>query len=92
MCPAVAGNNPVAKATKGKVGSAGNAKGSRKIPVTPSDGVVSRLRSGRTDQGGAGNGAVAIPKRGRPKKPDGAPISRATMYRRRKADERSKSK
>src|SRR6478735_7787529 len=43
-----------AKATKGKVRSAGYAKASRKIPVTPPEGVASRLGTGRTvqDRGG----------------------------------------
>ena len=80
--PAAAGSNPEAKATKGKVGSAGSAKGARKTTVNPPEGVASRLRAGRTAQDGGVKLAVAIPKRGRPRKPDDAPVSRATLYRR----------
>ena len=77
-------SNPAAKATKGKVRSAGKSRDSRKITVNPPEGVASRLGAGRTaqDRGLASPAAVAIPTRGRPRKPDGAPVSRATQYRR----------
>ena len=87
--------NPVAKATKGKSRSAGNAKkGTRKIPVTPPAWVVSRLSAGRTAQDVPQPPpavAVAIPKLGRPRlgeersKPwlhTNPPMSKTTWYRR----------
>jgi hypothetical protein len=98
----VAKTNPVAKATKGKAVPAGKAKGSCKTPVTPADGVASRLGAGRTAQDSPRletAGAVAIQKRGRPRlgevrdkpwlrcKP---PMSERTWYRRKREAEKAK--
>lgn len=102
----VEGSNPSpatksrAKATKGKIRTAGQDKdASRKTKVNPPDGVVSRLGAGRTAQDAAPSsdgGRVAIQgvKRGRPRITEPRPweaegISRAQWYRR-QAEKRSK--
>lgn len=68
-------SNPIAKATR--------AKPTKADGVPSLDRVASRLGAGRTAQDSprsATAGAVAIPKRGRPRNPSA--VSRATLYRR----------
>jgi hypothetical protein len=72
------GRDPVAKATK--------AKPPKSDDVSAADRVASRLGAGRTAQDTPRletAGAVAIQKRGRPRKPD-SELSRASKYRRQK--------
>lgn len=83
--------HPVAKATEAKP-SGLDAKGPSKTPVIPADRVVSRLGAGRTAQDvpqSSPAGAVAIPKRGRPRKPVNQ-LSRASRYRRKREAEKAK--
>jgi|SRR5882724_8890340 len=82
--------NPVAKATKGKTDKAGRCAGVGR--------VASRLSAGRTVQDSPRletAGAVAIQKRGRPKKSGMRPwdiehISKRTWYRRKRKAEKAK--
>jgi hypothetical protein len=83
------GANPVAKEPE--------ASGHNRLdgPQGTSHRGSSRLSAGRTAQDAAessdgGRVAIQAAKRGRPKLPDDAPMSRASLYRRRQAEKRSK--